>query len=234
MVVKAVMTPGQRHLRRVRLWLSGLFAAVVIVIGLLVGLTQLALPWLASHPEKISALLSERLHRPVTIDRVDTHWERNGPLLNLTGLHLGVAGADPSSSNAQPLTIASAGIKINFFAWLRRNAGWTEFRIAGVELDLVHDAAGQWQLRGMDSSSGDERNVDDNALFGLGTLVLRDARLNIDDVPNERRFKLGADELRLINKGDQHRVLGRVKNLETASPPIDAVIEYSSHDRSGR
>jgi|GEM_PF-204661 len=234
-MVKAAMEPGKRHrLRRTRLWLSGLFAVAIILMAVVFGLAQLAVPWVASHPEKISAMLSERLHRPVTIDRVDGHWDRNGPLLNLTGLHLGVASADPASANSQPLTIASAGIKINFFAWIRRNASWTEFRIAGVDIDLVHDAAGNWQVRGMDASRGDERNIDDNALFALGTLVLRDAHLTLDDEANGRRTRFSADEMRLINRGDLHRVLARVQLMETASSPLDVVIEYNSRTRAGR
>ncbi len=233
-VVKRDMEARRHPLRRLRLLLSALFAGAVILMGIAVGLTQLALPWVVSHPERISAMLGERLHRPVTIDRVDAHWERNGPLLNLTGVHLGVASSNPASADAQPLTIASAGIKINFFAWLRRNAGWTEFRIAGVELDLVHDASGSWQLRGMDASNGDERNVDDNALFALGTLVLRDAHVSLDDQQNDRHTRFSADELRLINRGDLHRLLGRVRCIDTNSPPLDVVIEYDSSTHGGR
>jgi len=221
-------------IRRVRLWVSGLFAIGVIVLGLAIGVTQLVLPWIVAHPEKIAATLAGKLHRPVTIDRVDAHWERTGPLLNLTGVHLGVASSDPASANAQPLTIASAGLKINFFAWARRNASWTEFRVAGVDLDLLRDADGHWSLRGMDASGGDQRDVDDNALFALGTLVLRDVHLTFDDVPNRSHSKYKADELRLINHGDLHRVLSRVVFVDTNSPPIDVVLEYNSSDRSGR
>ena len=221
-------------IRRVRLWVSGLFAIGVIVLGLAIGVTQLVLPWIVAHPEKIAATLADKLHRPVTIDRVDSHWERTGPLLNLTGVHLGVASSDPESANAQPLTIASAGLKINFFAWARRNASWTEFRVAGVDLDLLRDADGHWSLRGMDASGGDQRDVDDNALFALGTLVLRDVHLTFDDVPNNSHSKYKADELRLINRGDLHRVLSRVVFVDANSPPIDVVLEYNSGDRSGR
>ncbi len=221
-------------IRRVRLWLSGLFALGVILLGLAIGVTQLALPWVVAHPEKIAATLAEKLHRPVTIDRVDSHWERTGPLLNLTGVHLGVASNDPASANAQPLTIASAGLKLNFFAWARRNASWTEFRVAGVDLEVVRDAAGHWSVRGMDASGGDQRDVDDNALFALGTLVLRDVHLSFDDVPNDRHNKYKTDELRVLNRGDQHRLLSRVVCVDTNSPPIDVVIEYNSRDRSGR
>lgn len=225
------------------MWLLATLALCIIALGCIIGLTQLALPWIASHPEKISAWLSDRLHRPVVIDRVDTRWQRSGPLLTLTGLHLGAAGTD-----GQPFDIASAGLKINFFAWARHNASWTEFRVAGVELDLARDAAGKWRLRGMDTTNRDApgaatpatpgtdtaHDIDDSALFGLGTLVLRDVRLNIDDQPNAQHFKLAAPELRLINSGNLHRAFARVKNLETPSTPVDAILEYNTDDHSGR
>jgi uncharacterized protein (TIGR02099 family) len=227
------LTIFRHRLRRVRLWLFALLALLVIVMGCLVGLTQLALPWVASHPEWISGKLSEALHRPVTIDRVATSWERNGPLIDLSGLHLAAATAV-----GKPMTIASAGIKINFFAWARHNASWTEFRITGIEIDLQRDAGGSWHLNGMDSGGdnavGESSSLDDNPVFGLGTVVLRNARLTIDDVPNNQHLKFGSDELRLINKGDLHRVLAHVTCLQTNSPPLNVVIEYNSDDHTGR
>ncbi len=227
------MTIFRQRLRRARLWLFALLALLVIVMGCLVGVTQLALPWVASHPEWISGKLSDALHRPVTIDRVATRWERNGPLIDLSGLHLG-----PANPDGKPLTIASAGIKINFFAWARRNASWTEFRITGIEIDALRDAAGNWHFNGMDSA-GDTNtdqpsSLDDNPVFGLGTVVLRNARLTIDDVPNNQHLKFGSDELRLINKGDLHRVLAHVTCLQTNSSPLNVVIEYNSDDHTGR
>jgi len=219
-------------LRRARLWLSGLFAALVILMGIVVGLIQLALPWVAAHPEKISAMLSERMHRPVAIDRVEAHWERNGPLLNLGGVHLGIAGA--GSGATQPLTVTSAEIKVNLFAWSRHNASWTEFRVSGVDLDVVRDAHGNWQLRGMETTDNDEHAVDDNALFALGTLVLRDVKLAVTDEASGRHSRFSSDELRLINHGDSHRALARIKCMDTASPPIDIVVDYDSARHDGR
>ncbi|HZZ09175.1 MAG TPA: hypothetical protein VFE79_00645, partial [Paraburkholderia sp.] len=72
-----------RRVRHVRLFLQALFAVVVITAAVIVGLGQLALPWLVSHPEKISAFLSDRLNRPVTLDHAEGQWEHDGPVLTL-------------------------------------------------------------------------------------------------------------------------------------------------------
>ena len=136
-----------------------------------------------------------------------------------TGAHR--VASEPTSP--APL-IPRAQLKINFFAWLQRNAGWNEFRLSGVDLDLVARCGRPLAVAGLGIERWRANAMRRQALFDLGTLVLRDLRLNIDDAPNERQFQLGADEVRLINNGDQHRVLGRVHNLETPSPPIDAVV----------
>jgi len=216
------MTSWRRRLRRLRLGTQALLAAIVILAAVVVAVMQLAvLPWLGDHPERISAFLAERVHRPVRIDGVDARWERNGPLLNLQGVHIGV------DQPGQPaLLIAHAGLKINFFAW-SRNARWNEFRLDGLDLNLLHDADGNWRLSGLaagdSSDSGDQR-----ALFDLGALVLRDLTLSINDAGSGRQFRFAADELRLINSGDSHRLAARMRCLQTQSAPVDTVIEYDS------
>ena len=229
------MTPWRRHLHRAQWWLFRLLATFAILMAVISSFTQLVvLPWVTNHPEAVSNKLSEALHRPVTIDRLDARWERTGPLLNLTGVHLGAASAAAGQTPGQAIDLASAGLKINFFAWARPSASWTEIRLAGIELDLVRDAQGEWQVRGFDTRGAGGGSIDDSALFSLGTLVLREARLNVDDLPNDKHFKLGADELRLTARGDFLRVLARVKNLQNDSAPVNAVVEYDRGKRDGR
>jgi len=217
------MTVVRRRLRHARLGMQALFATVIIVAAIVVAVTQLAvLPWLAGHPENIGAFLAERLHRPVRIDQVDARWERNGPLLSLQGVHIGV------DQPGQPaLLVARAGLKINLFAWAERNGRWNEFRIDGLDLDLLHGADGRWQLSGLatgdSSDSGDQR-----ALLDLGALVLRNVTLNITEAEGGGQFRFAADELRLINSGDMHRLAARLRCLQTQSAPVDTVIEYDS------
>lgn len=231
------MTPWRRHLHRAQWWLFGLLAAFAILMAIASSLTQLVvLPWLTDHPQWVSAKLAEALQRAVTIDQLDARWERTGPLLNLTGVHLGASPAgDAQAAPEQMLNLASAGLKINFFAWARPGASWTEIRLSGIELDLVRNAQGEWHLRGLDTGNAASNSaVDDNVPFSLGTVVVREATLNIDDLPNDKHFKLGADELRLIARGDFLRVLARVRNLENDSAPVNAVVEYDRGRREGR
>ncbi len=221
------MTLWRRRIHHARLWLQALFAVVVIVLALLVGVVRIALPWVVSHPEKISDFLSAHLNRPVTIDHVDGQWQNNGPLLILHGVHIGAASPGQTGS-----TIPRAELKINFFSLLHHHQTWNEFRLVGLDLRLARDAAGDWQLRGLDTGAADNQNSDDTALFDLGSLVLSDLRFSIDDAVANRHIALVADEVRLINSGSEHRVQARVRCLLSPTP-IDAVIEYDSADRSG-
>lgn len=217
----------KRHFRRARLLLQALFAAIVIVLALGVGLAQIALPWIASHPQRIATFLSDRMQRAVTLGGVTGVWERDGPLLVLRDVH--IAGADASSAGS---TIPQAELKINFFSALHRNQAWNEFRLVGLNLHLTRDAQGQWQLSGIDAGNQAAGNPKDSLLFSLGALVLRDMRLTVQGSGNAKPIALLADEARLVNSGSTHRVLARVRCADTPSS-VDAVIEYDSATRNG-
>ena len=222
------MTAWRRRLRHTRLWLQALFAAVVIALALGAGLVQIALPWIVSHPHRISAFLSSRLQRTVTIERVEGHWESDGPLLILHGVDIA------ASTPGQPASvIPKAELKINFLAALRRNQSWNEFRLIGLNLQLVRNAGGDWQLRGLGAGGADGKPADTGVLFDLGSLVLSNLHVNIDDADADRHLTLTADEVRLINSGSEHRVLARVHFAQNAAAPVAVVINYDSAERSG-
>jgi len=222
------VTPLRRRLHHARLFLQALFASCVIMLAVLVGLTQIALPWITSHPDHISAFLSGRLNRPVTLDGVEGHWEGGGPLLILHGVHIG--GATPEQPPAS--AIAQAELKINFFSLLHRNQAWNEFRLVGLDLHLQRDDSGNWALLGFGSSDAN-RNADNSLLFDLGALVLRDMHLTIDDPAAQRHLALAADEVRLLNSGTEHRAVARLRSVSAPTSPVDAVIRYNTDDRTG-
>src|SRR6185312_4943430 len=184
----------RRRMHRVRLWLQALFASLVILIAVVIGITQIALPWIASHPERISAFLSERLKRPVKLDGVEGHWEGGGPLLILHGVHISGATPDQPPVSAIP----QAELKINFFSLFHRNQAWNEFRLVGLDLHLLRDDAGNWALQGFGNSDSN-KDADNSLLLNLGALVLRGMHLTIDDPTASRHLALAADEVRLLN-----------------------------------
>lgn len=223
------MTPWRRRLRRSRLVLVSACAFALIAMALMMGLVQLALPWVVSHPEYVTTFLSDKLHRPISIDRMESTWERGGPVLTLHGLHLGAA--DPTQ---QAMMVPQAALALNFFAWMHKNQRWNEFRVNGLDLTLSHDAPdGSWRIHGMGAAPVDQSHGD-NPLFQLGSLVLHDLHLRMDDTPNQRQLQFGVSELRLINNGSAHRLLARVQCLETQSPPMALVAEYHADLRSGQ
>jgi uncharacterized protein (TIGR02099 family) len=222
------VTPLRRRLHHTRLFLQALFASCVIVLAVLVGLIQIALPWVASHPDRISAFLSARLKRPVTLDGVEGHWEGGGPLLILHGVH--IAGATPEQASAS--AIPQAELKVNFFSLLHRNQAWNEFRLVGLDLHLQRDDSGNWALQGFGSSDAN-KNADNSLLFDLGALVLRDAHLTIDDATAHRHLALAADEVRLLNSGTEHRAVARLRSMSAPTSPVDAVVRYNTDDRTG-
>ncbi len=69
----------RRTLRRLRFALFTLITTLVILAALLMGATQLAMPWLVHNPKRIEAWLSERLNQPVTIGGVSGAWVAGGP-----------------------------------------------------------------------------------------------------------------------------------------------------------
>ena len=121
------------HLRRLRFTLLATAATCVILLGVLAGLTQMAMPWLAQHPERVGHWLSDRLGRPVTIGRLDGRWMGGGPLLSLDDVR--IDGDTPAST----LVIPHAELAFDLFALVQRNRAVSEFRLADVELKLVHE-----------------------------------------------------------------------------------------------
>ncbi len=221
------MSVWRRRLRRTRFFLQALLAFVLIGAALLMALGQLLLPWLVQHPERVSAFLAERVGRPVTIDQVQARWQRSGPLLSLHGVHIGAA-----NPNQQAFVIPQAELALNFYAWFESNRSWNEFRVVGLELSLTREGPeAPWQLHGLGGEMAQSGGNEENPLFQIGSLVLKALHLEVND--NGRRILLGADELRLINAGRKHRVLGYVHYLETQSPPITLIVNYDQSDSSG-
>ncbi|MEP6484175.1 MAG: YhdP family protein [Rudaea sp.] len=219
----------RRRTHHARLFVQALFAVLAITAAVVVGLGQIALPWIVNHPEKISAFLSDKLKRPVTLDRVEGVWEHNGPLLTLHGVHMGTAGAGQAD-----MTIPQAQLKVNFLAPFHRSETWTEFGLVGLDLHLVHTASGDWRLQGLDSAPSAGQDTQACGSVDLGSLVLRNVKLTIDDSTAGRHIALSSDEIRLINSGDDYRLMARVRVAQSAASTVDVIAECDRSKQDGR
>jgi len=217
----------RRTLRRLRFALFALVTTVIIALAVLMGLTQLAMPWLVRNPQHIEAFLSERLHQPVSIGGVAGAWVDGGPLLTLDRVRIG------KQDGAQaPLEVARAELALSLYAPFRRNRSWSEFRLVGVDVRLVHGDTG-WSLRGFEVGGAPSVPRRDISMGALGVLVLKDFKLGIDDPREDLHLSLGASEIRVVNRGATTHLTGKVRNLAADPTPIDLIADIDINRGNG-
>ncbi|HEY0179628.1 MAG TPA: YhdP family protein [Dokdonella sp.] len=218
----------RRHarLRRLRFAAMAAFAAVVILLGVLAGLTQLAMPWLERHPQHVERWLSQRLGRDVHVARLSGTWAGAGPRLSLD--EVTITGRDAAQA---PFAIPHAELVFDLYALFARNRAFSEFRLSGLELALVDDG-GEWRLRGLDFApdAGSDRPF---SMGALGALEVTDLKLTVDDPARALHLALAAPVVRVLNRGDTLRVLGRVHLLDGDAAALDLVAEFDPNARSG-
>lgn len=212
-------------LRRLRFALLAVAATCVILLGVLAGITQLAMPWLTQHPQQVERWLSDRLGRAVTIGRLDGRWVGGGPLLALDDVRIAGRAGDA------PLVVPHAELAFDLLAAVQRNQAFSEFRIADVELRLVH-ADGEWKLRDFDLGASSPRD-EPISMGALGALEITRLKLAIDDPARDLHLQLAAPVVRVLNRGPVMHVVGRVRNAADGTPPLEFVADLDPAERSG-
>ena len=201
--------------RRARRWLAGIVATVIIVLAVAMALGQLLLPLLADYPDRVAALLSERLHQPVSVRAVQGHWQGSGPLLSVSGLRIG-RGNDA-------LRLPEAELKVDFGAWIKRDRRWLELRIDGAVAHLAIATDSSWHLSGVElGNSPESGRVDQLADLPVG-LLLRQLDLVVRDQRKQRNLTLQVPALRVLTRNDRLHLGGSIRQ-----PGSDGSIEFSA------
>ncbi|MEO7323531.1 MAG: YhdP family protein [Dokdonella sp.] len=222
------MTSWRARLRRLRFALLAAGATVVILLGVLAALTQLAMPWLERNPQYVERWLSQRLDRPVKIARLSGAWVGGGPLLALENVQIGARNADQGM-----FSIPHAELAFDLYALFQRNRAVSEFRLSGVELKLVHEGD-TWRLRDLDLGSSEKTN-DPFSMGALGAVEISRLKLGIEDTEHNVHLALEVPVLRVLNHGAVTRVLGRVRLPDADdTPPLEFVADLDINSRSGQ
>ncbi len=217
------MTRWRRHIRHARRFVSAAFATVVIGLAVLVGISQLALPWLTRNPDRVETWLSQKLDRSVRIGHIDSDWVGAGPRLTLDDVQIA-----PTDS-AAAFQIPHAQLSFDLFAVFRRNRAWNELGVSDLDISLERAADGRWQLRGLVSGDGGTPSMG-----SLGALVLSRVALSVNDPSHDLHLQLRVPELRIVNLGGSSlRLLGHVKRERSDAASLDLVAELDLATRSG-
>ncbi|NII10096.1 YhdP family protein [Oleiagrimonas sp. C23AA] len=197
--------PWRHRLRRLRFWVGGLLATLLIGAAVLVGLVQLLLPLAAHYPQQVAAALSARLQRPVSFASMQGHWRPSGPLLDLKQVSIGGDNGKPA------LSLPSAQVKLDLGALLWPSRHLVNLRLSGLSLRLLRDSSGVWHLAGF----GRQPQAQQGQTFALdelpGNLWLEDLKLSIEDAAHNRHYALLASTVRLSSGGGRLRFAGLLR-----------------------
>ncbi len=187
---------------------AGLFAVVVILLAVFVGLVRLALVQVPEYRDQIEAWASETLGWPVQIGDMDARLGLRGPELRFTNARV------LTHDRTQTLIVAATGtMKFNSLALLRGEPRPGDVSLAGVSLRVERTEDGHWRLLGEDGPAFGEGEGRAPRLEDLptGRFQLENVSLEFEDLRRglgpwqfrvaELDLQLGAGELRLSAAG---------------------------------
>lgn len=206
-----------RFWRRLRRWLAGTLASVLILAAVAMALGQLLLPFVLKHPERIAAVLAERLGQPVRFDHLRGEWQASGPLFVVDGLHVGAGEA--------ALTLPTAALKLDFGAWLSPTRRWLVLRLSDVALKLRRDNDARWHVAGLGSMPTTGPAFDGRLPVDL---EFTDLALAVDDALSGRHWQFHAARLRVIGRSGQLRIGGLLDGAGAA--PLRVVADIDPRD----
>jgi uncharacterized protein YhdP len=93
----------------------------------------------------VAAQLSQQLQRPVSFDSMEGHWTASGPAFVMHGVTVGAT----TPGQGKGLQIPQAELKLDFGGWLLPSRHLLNLHVQGLQLDLLHDASGQWHVNGL-------------------------------------------------------------------------------------
>ncbi|MFC5524926.1 YhdP family protein [Rhodanobacter ginsengisoli] len=195
----------QRRLHRCARALGWTAGVLVILLAVLAALAQLTLPLLARHPAWVAAQLSQRLQRPVSFASMEGRWTASGPEFVMHDVMIGAAAGETGAV----LKVPESELKLDFGGWLLPSRHLLNLHVRGLQLDLLHDAAG-WHVNGIGVAGGTERQP-----LSLGRLSadlwLGDLRVVVTDAMLGKHYTLLSRQLRLSHQGNQIRVGGTLR-----------------------
>lgn len=210
---------------RVLGWTAGV---AVILLALIAALAQLLLPLLARHPQWVAAQLSQQLQRPVSFASMEGRWTASGPAFVMHGVTVGAEA--PGHGNA--LQIPQAELKLDFGGWLLPSRHLLNLHVQGLQLNLRHDASGQWHVNGL-GLAGHSRSQSISLGLLSVDLWLEDLRIVVTDAAPDKQYTLLARQLRLSRHGREIR-FGGVLRREGVATALHMAGRFQEDGQSGK
>ncbi len=172
-----------------------LLAELIIVFALLLSLGRALAPFANEYRDLAAELISQRIHYPVSIGRIEAGWAGLSPLIKLR--HVTIATRDGQDSLA-----SFERIRVRINPWLSLVRGRLmpdSLILEGSLLEVVRRKDGHMLFRGFEPNGAYPSMPHFSSLEALAglTLNLRDIRLNWADQVLGREFRFRAERLDL-------------------------------------
>jgi uncharacterized protein (TIGR02099 family) len=204
--------------------LLGLVGSLLVALAIVMALGQLLLPLAARYPDRVAAMLSEQLHRPVRFASLEGFWRPSGPLFVMRDVTIA------PSEGGEPLNLPQAAVKLDFGAFVLPSRHLINLRLQDLRLGLRRAADGRWSIDGFGTGGGTQK-------VSLGNLSadlwLGNLRLDIADETTQRHYGLVADQLQITLRGHAIRFGGSLRREHT-SGLLTAAGRFAEDGSSGR
>jgi uncharacterized protein (TIGR02099 family) len=219
------VSSGWRHrARRLRFFLLGLVASVLVALALVMALGQLLLPLAAHYPDRVAALLSKKLGKPVHFGSLEGFWRPSGPLFVMRDVTIA------PTEGGDALRLPQAAVKLDFGAFVLPSRHLLNLRLRDMRMGLHRAADGRWSIDGFGAGGGTQK-----VSFGnlSADLWLSNLRLDIADDTTHRSYGLIADQLRISLQGQAVRVGGTLRR-ENVNGLLTAAGRFAADGSNGR
>jgi uncharacterized protein (TIGR02099 family) len=207
-----------------RFFLLGLVASVLVALALVMAVGQLLLPLAAHYPDRVAALLSQKLGKPVRFGSLEGFWRPSGPLFVMRDVTIA------PTEGGDALRLPQAAVKLDFGAFVLPSRHLLNLRLHDMRMGLHRAADGRWSIDGFGAGGGTQK-----VSFGnlSADLWLSNLHLDIADDTTHRSYGLIADQLRISLQGQAVRVGGTLRR-ENVSGLLTAAGRFAADGSSGR
>ncbi len=223
-------------LQRLRRWVGGTIAVVLIGAAVLLTVLRLALPFAGEYRAALEDRVADYLESPVSIGSMEVEWHGLGPRLRLVDLRL--EGPPPAH---QPVHFDEAFVDIG----LAPGSGddlpvfIRSISLVGLNLEVALDESGQLAMLG--ERVPVERVIPKGEtpppfvrriggwLLGTGRLQLLDASIDLVSADGDRS-RISDIDLRLVNDDDHHRAALSMQLPPDWGDSIDVVFDVTGAD----
>lgn len=195
--------PDHRVLRRtLKVTLAAAFVVYCVAAGVFLGLRYVVLPRIDDFRPRIEALVSDKLHARVHIDKLAPHWSGFEPGIDVTGLTI------RDSQGQLALAVPHATATVSWRSLARGKPALASLVVDQLDLLVARAADGSLWVAGVEVPTA--RTGNDTFLTWLlsqEAIVLRGGTLRWRDATrNAPELALRDIRVAILNSGFEHRV----------------------------